>query len=168
MTVHSTLRHILESIQQNPLNWALLAGITYIAFTWTGSGPMRLPPPEHPPVIELRNYTPMELLAYDGRNSKKIYMGVNGRVYDVTRGANFYGPGGPYGNFAGRDASRGLAKGSFDEAMLSDPHGTIDTLADLGKDEWDELRQWSGHFQSKYDHVGFLVENGTTSPLSDS
>lgn len=44
-------------------------------------------------------------------------MGVRGRVYDVTLGANFYGPGSPYENFAGRDASRGLSKGSFDDGM---------------------------------------------------
>jgi membrane-associated progesterone receptor component len=124
------------------------------------------------------------LLEFDGRKCKKIYIGVNGRVYDVTRGAGFYGPGevdaeftiwhseasrcmvsifivnasvspldGPYGNFAGRDASRGLAKGSFDKSMLTDPVGKIDTLADLARDEWDELRQWTGHFQNKYEHL---------------
>ena len=44
-------------------------------------------------------------------------MGIRGRVYDVTAGAHFYGPEGPYGNFSGRDASRGLSKGSFDEGI---------------------------------------------------
>jgi membrane-associated progesterone receptor component len=60
-------------------------------------------------------YNPVELSEYDGVKNKRILMGIRGRVYDVTAGSNFYGPGGPYGNFAGRDASRGLSKGSFDQ-----------------------------------------------------
>ena len=32
----------------------------------------------------------------------------------MTAGRSFYGPDGMYGNFAGRDASRGMAKQSFD------------------------------------------------------
>ena len=63
-------------------------------------------------------YTPLELSEFDGRNNKRILMGIRGRVYDVTPGGNFYGPGGPYGNFAGRDASRGLSKGSFEEGSI--------------------------------------------------
>jgi membrane-associated progesterone receptor component len=62
-------------------------------------------------------YDPTELSEYDGKRNKRILMGIRGRVYDVTAGAHFYGPGGPYGNFAGRDASRGLSKGSFDDGM---------------------------------------------------
>lgn len=50
--------------------------------------------------------------------------------------------GGPYANFAGRDASRGLAKNSFDLDMLTDPNEPIDKLEDLNADEWESLREW--------------------------
>ncbi|RKP34499.1 cytochrome b5-like heme/steroid binding domain-containing protein, partial [Dimargaris cristalligena] len=86
-----------------------------------------------------------------------IYMAVNGKVFDVTKGANFYGPEGPYGNFAGHDASRGLAKGSFEKDMLPNVDGPLDTLADLADDEREALRDWEALFTSKYPQVGVLV-----------
>lgn len=54
-----------------------------------------------------------------------------------------------YGNFAGRDASRGLAKNSFDEDMLTDPNAEIDKLEDLDQEEWQSLRDWAGFFEGK-------------------
>ncbi len=87
-----------------------------------------------------------------------MYMAVRGRIFDVSSGRNFYGPGGPYQNFAGRDASRGLAFHSFDEDMLTkDLDGPLDPLSDLGRDEWDALRGWEERFESKYLVVGRLV-----------
>lgn len=83
---------------------------------------------------------------------------MRGKVFDVSRGRNFYGPGGPYSNFAGRDASRGLACGSFDEDMLTkDLDGPLDTLSDLGKDEMEALQGWEERFNEKYDIVGRFV-----------
>lgn len=67
--------------------------------------------------------------------------------------------GGPYANFAGHDASRGLAKNSFDLEMITDPSLPIDKLEDLTADEWESLREWEQHFASKYLLVGKLVEN---------
>lgn len=81
-------------------------------------------PSNHPQVLLWRRYTPSELSIYDGTNPKgegkillAIRKGSEGErtVFDVTAGKSFYGPDGPYGNFAGRDASRGMAKQSFDE-----------------------------------------------------
>jgi len=55
---------------------------------------------------------------------------------------NHTSAGSPYANFAGHDASRGLAKNSFDEDMMVDPHGPIDKLEDLEADDWQSLREW--------------------------
>ena len=76
-----------------------------------------------------------------------VYLAVRGKVFDVTSGKNFYGPGGPYENFAGRDASRGLACGSFDEDMLTkDLYGPLDDLSGLGQDEMQAMQDWEDRF----------------------
>lgn len=80
----------------------------------------------------------------------------------MTPGRNFYGPGGPYENFAGRDASRGLACGSFDEDMLTkDLRGPLDDLKGLGKDEMEALKDWEERFNEKYLVVGTLIPVGS-------
>lgn len=91
-----------------------------------------------------------------------VYLAVRGRVFDVSPGRNFYGPGGPYQNFAGRDASRGLACGSFDRDMLTDDlDGPLDALAGLADDEMEALRGWEERFTEKYLVVGKLVPAGS-------
>ncbi|KAL7750379.1 Dihydrodipicolinate synthase [Sorochytrium milnesiophthora] len=145
----------------NPVNIALALCMVYYIHKVRGSRQAsakaaseaaQLPRP-----TVLRHFTPHTLLPYNGVDSEKIYMGVNGKVYDVTRGAQFYGPDGPYGNFGTRDASRGLAKHSFDKDMLTDINKSMDDLRDLKSDELDALRDWESHFAVKYDHVGWLV-----------
>ncbi|KAJ3037790.1 hypothetical protein HDV00_001291 [Rhizophlyctis rosea] len=151
---------LFQNLTDNPINWVLAAVAGYMLYSLTAKSSIAsLPPPQHPEVIELREFTPKELSHFDGKDDKPIYMGVNGRVYDVTRGRGFYGPGGMYGNFAGRDASRGLAKNSFDEDMMVDIDGPIDKLEDLDQEEWQSLRDWAGFFEGKYDFIGTLVEN---------
>ena len=111
-----------------------------------------------------KTYTPPELLPFNGEEGRPVYLAIRGRVFDVSAGRNFYGPGGPYENFAGRDASRGLACGSFDEEMLTkDLHGPLDTLDGLGEDEMDSLRGWEERFEEKYLVVGKLVPVGQKS-----
>ncbi|KAJ1929192.1 Dihydrodipicolinate synthase [Tieghemiomyces parasiticus] len=115
---------------------------------------------KHPETVVFKEYTMRELLPYngaDGSPNGKIYMAVSGKVFDVSRGANFYGPQGPYGNFAGQDASRGLAKGTFEKDILPDVGKPIDTLEDLNAEERDALKDWESLFVSKYPQVGVLV-----------
>ena len=48
-----------------------------------------------------------ELRAFDGSDpAKPIYLAIKGTIYDVSASPNFYGPGGHYHHFVGRDATR--------------------------------------------------------------
>ena len=68
--------------------------------------------------------TEEELRKYDGSNRfLPIYIGVNGSIYDVTASPHFYGPGGGYHVFAGRDSTRSFITGCFDEDYTSDLRG---------------------------------------------
>ncbi|XP_078443853.1 membrane-associated progesterone binding protein 2 [Wolffia australiana] len=94
----------------------------------------------------------VELRAYDGSDEEKpIYVAVKGIVYDVTSGKGFYGPGGSYSVFAGRDASRALGKMSKNE---DDVCGDLDGLSEK---ELGILDDWVKKFQAKYPVVGRLA-----------
>ncbi|ORZ39243.1 cytochrome b5-like heme/steroid binding domain-containing protein [Catenaria anguillulae PL171] len=163
-------RKLMDTLAANPLNVFLAAAVAYSAWRlWTSGSRISsdhdadarrsaLPKADEP--IVLRNYTPKELAKFDGKQSERIMMAVRGHVFDVTRGAGFYGPGSPYGNFAGRDASRGLAKHSFETKYITPLDQPIDDLKDLSAMERETLDDWFGMFSSKYDHVGFLVPEG--------
>lgn len=117
--------------------------------------------PSAPPPLVFKVYTPPQLKPFNGTDGAPVYMGVRGKVFDVTPGRNFYGPGGPYQNFAGRDASRGLACQSFDaEILTEDLEGPLDRLEDLGNEEMENLRGWEERFNEKYLVVGKLVPVG--------
>ncbi|KAA1470788.1 cytochrome b5 [Dentipellis sp. KUC8613] len=119
-------------------------------------------PRAHPPVLVFTKYTPKTLEKYDGKNPDgggRILLAIQGTVFDVTAGRNFYGPDGMYGNFAGRDASRGMAKQSFDVEMLTPIDQPLDKLTDLTQEEIDNMKGWHEHFSNKYIICGRLVEN---------
>jgi membrane-associated progesterone receptor component len=137
-----------------PLNLTILLLIATLAYLrLRPSAPPNLP--SGPPPIVFRTFTPRTLLPYNGHPSTSnpsalVYLAVNTKVYDVTNGRNFYGPGGPYENFAGRDATRGLACQSFDESMLTkDLDGPLDDIGDLGEGEKENLRGWVERFDEK-------------------
>ncbi|KAK0513223.1 hypothetical protein JMJ35_004209 [Cladonia borealis] len=141
----------------SPINLILFSLLILFAyFRFRGSPPQTLP--KGPEPIVFRTFTPLTLKPYNGENNMPVYLAVRGKVFDVTPGRNFYGPGGPYENFAGRDASRGLACGSFDEDMLTkDLNGPLDNLSGLGDAEMEALQGWEERFNEKYLVVGKLV-----------
>ncbi|KAL8150233.1 hypothetical protein V2J09_020041 [Rumex salicifolius] len=90
-------------------------------------------------------FSAAQLNQYNGTDpSKPIYVAVKGRVFDVTTGINFYGPGGSYSMFAGKDASRALAKMSKEDDDISP------SLHGLSDKELGVLADWEKKFEAKY------------------
>jgi membrane-associated progesterone receptor component len=50
-------------------------------------------PKAHPPTVLFTTYTPRTLAPFSGRDGGRILLAINGKVFDVTAGRNFYGPG---------------------------------------------------------------------------
>ncbi|XP_076886729.1 membrane steroid-binding protein 1-like [Bidens hawaiensis] len=104
-----------------------------------------------PPPVQLGEISEEELKAYDGTDPQKpLLMAIKSQIYDVSQSRMFYGPGGPYALFAGKDASRALAKMSFEEKDLTGD------LTGLGAFELDALQDWEYKFMSKYVKVGTI------------
>ena len=117
------------------------------------------PAPKPLPKGEERDYTLAELAAFDGSDSEKpLLLAVKGKVYDVTYGRDFYGPGGPYGMFSGKDCSRALALLSFE---LGD---FIGDLSGLDEVELGQLEDWVETFDGKYRTLGALIEDQGAKP----
>lgn len=109
-----------------------------------------------------------ELSVANGDDGAPIYLALKDPyaprtvVFDMSKGADFYGPGGPYHLFAGRDATCGLAKSSLDASALDGD------VADLTAQEQETHIQWFTKFAGKYDEVGWLVKDGEPDYPADS
>ncbi|KAI1332658.1 cytochrome b5 [Xylariaceae sp. FL0255] len=105
--------------------------------------PVNLDPPKDNPI------TLEELAQASGIPGQKAYVAIKGKVYDVS-GNKAYQEGGAYHVFAGKDASRALAKTS--------------TKAEDVKPEWQDLddkeqgvlNDWITFFSKRYNVVGVV------------
>lgn len=153
------LASVINEIIYSPLNLVLVTIITILVYKIFRSRqqPEAAPPPE-PELPRLRkDFTVAELKAFDGTQPDgRVLVAVNGTVYDVTKGKRFYGPGGPYAAFGGRDASRGLATFS----VTSNDKDEYDDLSDLTAMEMESVREWEMQFKEKYVLVGRLLKPG--------
>ncbi|XP_045763338.1 membrane-associated progesterone receptor component 1 [Maniola jurtina] len=103
-----------------------------------------------------KDMTVAELRQFDGTQPDgRVLVAVNGWIFDATRGRRFYGPGGPYAAFGGKDASRGLATFS-----VTSSDKEYDDLSDLNSMEMDSVKEWEAQFREKYDLVGKLLKPG--------
>ena len=101
------------------------------------------------------NLTTAELSQFDGRKDSKkpILLAVKGRIFDVTRGRDFYGDGGPYNCFAGRDCSLAFAKVSTKEEHMNADCENLYAM------EIDCLNDWVRRLEEKYPEIGKVTDS---------
>ena len=93
-----------------------------------------------------------ELSKYDGADPlRPILFAVDGTVYDVTEGRDFYGPQGGYHLFAGREIARALGKMQID---VKECNGDV---SDFSEGHHETLAGWVRKFDEKYKVVGTVV-----------
>ncbi|XP_050415405.1 membrane-associated progesterone receptor component 1 [Patella vulgata] len=155
------LMGIFSELLGSPLNIALLGVCGFLLYKIiAGRRNTGTPAPKEPelPPLKKQDFTLEQLREYDGRRKDgRILIAVNGKVFDVTKGKRFYGPGGPYGLFSGHDASRALATFSLGEDSLRDEY---DDLSDLNSMQMDSVREWEMQFTEKYVYIGKLLQPG--------
>jgi predicted heme/steroid binding protein len=88
----------------------------------------------------------------DGDSEPELWLSILGEVYDVSSGAKFYGEGGPYGIFAGRDGSVPFITGTFT------PEEALKGLDVLDSNQLNSLDNWRKSYEDneKYPFVGLL------------
>ncbi|XP_069946347.1 neuferricin [Cherax quadricarinatus] len=99
-----------------------------------------------------RIFTAQELQQYGSQGGTKgPYLAILGRVYNVKKGKEHYGPGGGYEFFSGRDGSRAFVTGDFTEEGLTDDISGLSSSDYIGLDEWVKF------YESDYKYVGKLI-----------
>ncbi|KAI5641888.1 cytochrome b5-like heme/Steroid binding domain-containing protein [Phthorimaea operculella] len=148
----------VTEIFYSPVNLALVAIIAVLVYkilkSKFGKVAVEQAVPDLPKIR--KDMTVSELRQYDGTQPDgRVLVAVNGWIFDVTRGRRFYGPGGPYAAFGGKDASRGLATFS-----VTSSDKEYDDLSDLNSMEMESVKEWEAQFREKYDLVGKLLKPG--------
>lgn len=100
-----------------------------------------------------RIVTEKELSSKDGENDSEIWLSMLGKVYDVTKGIEFYGKGAGYGGLAAKDASVGFVTGVFTiEESKKIPSEVLEDTQYTGLHDWTTFYE----DEEKYSFVGYL------------
>lgn len=153
------VRRFYDDIVSSPLNICLVALICYFSYKLIRRDTSMENKLLHAtnkkktlPKMPKQDFTLEQLKHYDGVQSDgRILFAVLGKVFDVSRSAEFYGPGGPYSVFAGRDASRALATFSVEASQFKD---TNDDLSDMTPSQMESIKEWEMQFLGQ--HVHFI------------
>jgi len=122
---------------------------------WKDKLPFRQSGGDHE--TDLFQFTRDDLKHYRGVEADlPVLIALKKRVYDVTRGRGFYGPGGGYHFFSGRDGSRSFVTGCFEESFKCTEKSHV--IDDLTVEEQQEVDNWVNFYDDKYDFVGMLVD----------
>ena len=143
-------RRFLDDVITSPINICLVVLICYFSYKLIkrdSSSSAKNSSKSTKKTLEKlpkQDFTLEQLKEFDGiKSNGRILMGVLGRVFDVSNASDFYGPGGPYSVFAGRDASRALATFSVDANQFKD---TYDDLSDLKPSQMSQVKEWEMQF----------------------
>lgn len=103
-------------------------------------------------VVPMKQITMAELERHNGAvdPSLPIFLAIEGVVYNVSKGRQFYGPDGVY-PFAGRECARAFA------LLSTEVSDCNNNLEGLGPVEMEHLRDWQAKFNAKYPIVGKIV-----------
>lgn len=82
-------------------------------------------------------------------NGKELYLSILGSVYDVSKGAKHYAPGGSYSFFSGIDGSRAFVTGNFKDDLN-------DNVDDLSDSQIADLFNWKKTYDDGYVYQGVL------------
>ena len=88
--------NLISELIGSPLNLLLLSICLFLLYKIIGGRRDTVPTPPKPqiPRMKKRDFTIEQLREYDGKGQDgRILIAVNFKVFDVTRGKRFYGPG---------------------------------------------------------------------------
>lgn len=130
----------------------------------------------------IRLLTVEELTQFDGIHNKQLFLSILGTVYDVSKGAKHYGPGGSYNYFVGKkterilllipsynsfnvvasllgkDASVAFITGDFEkDPNAEQKYDDDDVLKRLKPQEIYSIFQWQKFYDKDYTFVGRLA-----------
>ena len=135
--------------------FALALMLAHMLYSWLNSGEDSVSSSqsnskeeEEAETEPLRDFSLDQLRQYDGSDLEKpIYVALKGEVFDVSSGKDFYGQGQAYNCFAGRDATRAMAKLSFEEEHLNNPNSDdLNALEKSNLDDWyEKFKYYKGY-----------------------